>query len=127
MISPAFDLVVVKGGEEAVPPAKGGVRVDEDVLVPIGEGEDFLKDGAAQGVKTSDGEIQNSARGHVGGFLIHHFADVTDLEVEAGLCGKGADGLQVRSFVYADLAGDDCAHVGGPAFGVAVNPISETV
>jgi adenylate kinase len=59
------------------------MRVDQHVLVLVGDAEDFLEDGPAKGVEARDGEIENPARRDIGRFFVHHLADVTDDQIKA--------------------------------------------
>ncbi len=74
------ELVEVEGGEEAVLPAEEGVGVDDDVFVFVHVGDDVAHDGAAEGVEAGEGEVEDAAGGDVGGFAVHHVAEVVDVE-----------------------------------------------
>ena len=105
-----LDLVVIKRGEQPVPPAERGVRVDQHVLVLLGGLEDLLEDRAAERVEPADRQVQNPPRRDVGGLLVHHLADVADLQVDAAFVGQFLDGFEIRPLIDADLTGHDCAH-----------------
>ena len=46
-----LDLVVIERGEQPVPPAEGGVRVDQHVLVLLGDFENLLEHRPAKRVE----------------------------------------------------------------------------
>ena len=106
-----LDLVEIEGGEEAVSPAEGCVRVDDDVLVLVGDAENLLEDRTAESVEPGDGEIEDSALRHVRGFGVHHFSDVADFDVQAMAQGLGFDGFQIGAFFYADLSCNESSHL----------------
>ena len=85
--------------------------VDDDVLVLAGDVHDLLEHRPAERIEPGDRQIENPPGRHVGGFLVHHFADVADLQVQAVLVSDLLDGFEIGAFVYADLAGDECAAV----------------
>jgi hypothetical protein len=53
-----LDLVEVERGEQPVAPAERRVRVDDDVLVPLGLLEDLLEDGPAERVQAVIGRLR---------------------------------------------------------------------
>ncbi len=107
-------LVEVERAEEAVPPAEGAVGIDDDVGMGVGRcggGDDVLERGAAEGVESREGEVENAPRADIRRFGVHHVADVKGLDARAALAGDAGDGIKVGLLVHTDLAGDDRTHV----------------
>src|SRR5581483_5822063 len=91
-------------------PAEGGMGVDDDVLVFFGQPLNFLENRSPQGVESADGQVEDAAIRHVGGFLVHHPANVEDLDIQALLESKLFDGFEIGPLVDAHLSGHYCAH-----------------
>src|SRR5262249_13664178 len=105
-----LDLVEVERGEEAMTPAKSRMSIDDDILVPLGLAEDLLEHGPAERVEPADGQVEDPPGRDVGGFGVHHPADVEDLQRLTLLARDLLKAFEVRPFVDADLAGDDETH-----------------
>ena len=80
-----LDLVEVERREEPVPPAERGVRVDQHVLVLVGDPQDLLEHRAAEGVEPGDRQVEDAPRRDVRGLVVHHLPDVADDQVVARL------------------------------------------
>ncbi len=103
-------LVKIEGGKEPVLPSKRGVGVDQDVLVLLGQPQNFLEDRTPQGIEPGDGKIEDSPRRDIGGFGVHHASDMADGQLNAALMRKRADRLKIKPFIDADLSGNDGSH-----------------
>jgi len=93
-----------------MPPAEGGVRVDDNVLGLVGEAKNVFEDAAAEAAKPRDGQVEDAAGSNLGCFGIHAAADVAYAQLLAGLLGKLDDLVEIRGLVEADGAGDDGSH-----------------
>ena len=54
--------------------------------------------------------VQNAPGRDIRRLGVHHFADVTDLEVDAVALRFPLNQLEIRTLIDADLPGDDCTH-----------------
>ncbi len=108
-----FDLVVIERGKEAMPPAEGGMRVDQHMLVLVGDLENLFEDRPAKRVEPADRKVENPPLRNIGCFLVHHLADVNDFQIDAIFVSELLNRFEVGPLIHANLAGDDCAHLHG--------------
>ena len=117
-------LIVVERKKEPMAPAERRVGVDEDVRIAFRLREDVLEDTASQIIKPGYGQIEDLARGDIGGLFVHPLADMKRRQGEALLTGQFCDAIEERFFVEAYLSGNDDFHreilAGGNGWGSSV-------
>ena len=80
------DLVEVERGEQAMPPAEGGVRVQDHIPVLLGghrRRDHILERRASQGGEPRDGEVEDAPRPHIRRLGVHQVAEVEELDMLA--------------------------------------------
>ena len=80
-----LQLIEIKSREQPMPPAEGGVGVNQHVLVLIGDAKNFLEHRPAKRVKPGDRQIENPPGWYIRRFGVHHLPDVADHQIMPGL------------------------------------------
>ncbi len=93
-----------------MPPAEGGVGVDDEVGRIAGFVQNILEGGSAQGVEAADGEIEDLARAYIERFLVHQVADVEYVDGFTLLPGELRHGIEVRFLFDTNLSGHNRSH-----------------
>jgi hypothetical protein len=104
------NLVKVEGGEKSVPPAKRRVRIDNQVFVRFGFGDDVLKDAAPQGMQALEGNIEDASGRDIRRLGIHSVADIAKQYVFSPPLRQITHLGEVSLFVNANHAGDENDH-----------------
>src|SRR4051812_37021202 len=101
------------------------MRVDQHMLVLFALTKNLFEHSAAKRIESRDRQVQDPPGGDVGGFLVHHFADVKDFEIMPRLLRSLHDGFEIWTLINPNLSGDDCAHVVCSPLVVAERMISD--
>ena len=94
-----------------MPPAECGVGVDDDILCFAAFSDYIFKYASPKGMQSFEWYIEYPARCDIGGFGVHHVADVEKLDIFIFFTGESAYLFEVVFFIEADSSSDYNNHL----------------